>query len=33
VRTHFIPSKIGIDTIHHSAEHLSVLILLVMDGA
>jgi hypothetical protein len=28
-----VPSKIGTDTIHHSAEHLSALTLPVMEGA
>jgi predicted acyl esterase len=30
---YYIPSKIGTDTIHHSAEHPSALILPVTDGA
>jgi hypothetical protein len=30
---YYVPSKIGTDTIHHSAEHPSVLILPVMEGA
>ena len=30
---YYIPSKIGTDTIHHSAEHPSALILPVMEGA
>ena len=30
---YFIPSKIGTDTIHHSAEHPSALTLPVMEGA
>jgi hypothetical protein len=28
---YYVPSKIGSDTIHHSAEHLSALILPVME--
>jgi hypothetical protein len=28
-----VPSKIGVDTIHHSAEHPSALTLPVMEGA
>jgi putative CocE/NonD family hydrolase len=30
---YYVPSKIGTDTIHHSAEHPSVLTLPVMEGA
>ena len=30
---YFIPSKIGTDTIYHSAEHPSALTLPVMEGA
>jgi hypothetical protein len=30
---YYIPSKIGTDTIHHSAEHPSALVLPVMEGA
>jgi putative CocE/NonD family hydrolase len=30
---YYLPSKIGTDTIHHSADHPSVLILPVMEGA
>jgi predicted acyl esterase len=30
---YYVPSKIGIDTIHHSAEHPSALTLPVMEGA
>jgi len=30
---YYVPSKIGADTIHHSAEHPSALILPVMEGA
>jgi len=30
---YYVPSKIGTDTIHHSAEHPSVLVLPVMEGA
>jgi hypothetical protein len=30
---YYVPSKIGTDTIHHSAEHPSALILPVMEGA